>query len=252
MGRSRKANGMFHGQRPKGGGMTVYPLFVSLVLPPHAEPALVAKARGSASMELRDSPASAPSAPGSGTEDEARREDARIVEAIAAGKRVAEEELYRRHAGSVLRLATRLLRSTEDARDVLQDTFLAAFSDLGALREPGSVKPWLHTICVRLVHRRFRRRKLLRMLGLDRTEEDAKLAQLASPDIGPDGRADLRALDRALDALPSDERVAWVLRHVEGLALGEVAASCGCSLATAKRRIAAAAATVDRLRGGCP
>jgi RNA polymerase sigma-70 factor (ECF subfamily) len=43
-----------------------------------------------------------------------------------------------------------------------------------------------------------------------------------------------------LDALPSDERVAWSLRHVEGERLERVAELCGCSLATAKRRIAAA------------
>ena len=39
---------------------------------------------------------------------------------------------------------------------------------------------------------------------------------------------------------PSDQRIAWSLRYVEGYALGEVASACGCSLATAKRKIAAA------------
>ena len=45
--------------------------------------------------------------------------DARLVEAVLAGDRTAEERLYRRHAPSILRLATRLLRSNEDAMDVL-------------------------------------------------------------------------------------------------------------------------------------
>ena len=181
--------------------------------------------------------------------DEARDEDERLVVAVRDGVRSAEEALYRKHAPSILRLATRLLRSTEDARDVLQDTFLTAFEEIRDLRDPRSVRAWMHTLCVRLVHRRFRKRKLLRFLGLDRSEEDAKLELLASPDLDPEARAELSALDRALDALPAEEKIAWVLRHVEGMALEEVAQACDCSLATAKRRISSAHALVERLTG---
>lgn len=182
--------------------------------------------------------------------DDEREIDASLVSAIRSGSRRAEEDLYRRHAPSLLRVATRLLRSTEDARDVLQDTFVSALGDLDKLRDPGAVRPWLHTMCVRLVHRRFRKRKLLSLFGLDRTEEDAKLENLASVDLAPDERAELRALDRALDALPAEEKIAWVLRHVEGLALEEIAEATASSLATVKRRIAGADAAVVRFREG--
>ncbi len=214
----------------------MYALSVSTLLP----------SRAPAEVGARED---TPSAPRDAADDD-RTIDARIVGAIREGSRRAEEELYRRHAPSLLRLATRLLRSTEDARDVVQDTWVTALSDLGSLRDAGAARAWLHTVCVRLVHRRFRRRKLLALFGLDRTEEDAKLEQLASPELGPDERAELRAVDRALDALPAEEKIAWVLRHVEGLALEEIAGAAGCSLATVKRRIAAADATVTRLREG--
>jgi len=50
-----------------------------------------------------------------------------------------------------------------------------------------------------------------------------------------------RALvDRVLSTISANVRIAWMLRHVEGLELAEVASACGCSLATVKRRIAAA------------
>jgi RNA polymerase sigma-70 factor (ECF subfamily) len=45
---------------------------------------------------------------------------------------------------------------------------------------------------------------------------------------------------RLLDELPANERLAWTLRHIEGEQVEAVASLCGCSLATAKRRIAAA------------
>ncbi len=170
--------------------------------------------------------------------------DARLVEAVLTGDRSAEESLYRRHAPSILRLATRLLRSHEDAMDVLQDTFVTAFEDLADLREQGAFRSWLHRIAVRLVHRRFRRRKLLGLLGLDRRDE-IPLESLADESASAEARVELRWLDAALAKIDERTRVAWMLRHVEGLSLEEIAVACECSLATAKRRIAAAEVIVE-------
>jgi RNA polymerase sigma-70 factor (ECF subfamily) len=47
-------------------------------------------------------------------------------------------------------------------------------------------------------------------------------------------------LQAVMERLPVNDRIAWVLRHLEGEPLDRVAEICGCSLATAKRRIAAA------------
>lgn len=171
-------------------------------------------------------------------------DDGALVLAVRAGDRTAEEHLYRRHAGAVLSLATRLLRSREDAMDVLQDAFVTAFEGLSDLREAASFGPWIRRIAVRLVHRRFRRKKLLDLLGLGRQlhhEEDVSLDALADPGaVPPETRAELHWLDRKLRSVSDQERAAWLLRHVEGFALEEVAEACDCSLATAKRRIAAA------------
>ncbi len=171
--------------------------------------------------------------------------DAEIVAAIRAGDANAEETLYRRHAPWIFRVAFRLLRSREDACDVTQDTFLIAFDELNDLREPHAVRGWLQQMTIRLVHRRFRRRKMRRWLGLY-PHEDARLVDQVDSGSRIEARAELRLLDEALDRVPSAEKIAWVLRQVEGLSLDEVARACSCSLATAKRRIAAADALVSR------
>jgi RNA polymerase sigma-70 factor (ECF subfamily) len=179
--------------------------------------------------------------------------DGALASAVVRGDRAAEETLYRRHAPSVLRLATRLLRSREDALDVLQDTFVTAFEDVGALRDPDAFRPWLHRIAVRLVHRRFRRRKLLAMIGLGRAADAVSLEDLADERVSPEARVELRWLDAALSRLDDKTRIAWMLRHVEGLSLEETAEACECSLATAKRRIAAGDALVkSHAEGGAP
>ena len=169
--------------------------------------------------------------------------DEELVVRARAGDRAAEEALYRRYARYVGGLAARLLGSQSDAEDVLQETFLIAFQKIGALRDDVAFRPWLAQIAVSRVRRRFRRRKLLRLFGL--VDDEAGMVELASPHASSETLTELALLDTALRRLPHEQRIAWVLRHVEGLALDEVARAIGCSLATAKRRISAAAEHVD-------
>lgn len=180
------------------------------------------------------------SAPAEETDDEA------LVRAIRDGAPRAEEELYRRHARAVLLRIQRLVSSRQDAEDALQDTFVTALRDLGALRDPKALSGWLLQIAVHQAHRRIRRERLLRTLGFGRDGGDEWLAAQARGDLSSEARAELVLLGRALRGLPAAERIAWTLRWVEDLALEEVADACGCSLATAKRRIAAAEAVVGR------
>jgi RNA polymerase sigma-70 factor (ECF subfamily) len=164
---------------------------------------------------------------------------AELVQRARQGDRWAEEALYRRHVGSLTGVVTRLLASRQDAEDVVQDTFVTAFEKIGQLREPEAFGAWLLQIGVRHVSARFRKRALLRILGVS-TAPDALLGQLASPATPPDVRAELALLDGALQQLPARARIPWMLRHVEERDLAEVARLCQCSLATVKRRIASA------------
>jgi RNA polymerase sigma-70 factor (ECF subfamily) len=176
-------------------------------------------------------------------------DESELVAAACAGGTAAQAELFRRHAPQLLPLLKRLLASTADAEDALQDTFVLAFRDLAQLRDASAFGGWLRGIAVHQAHRRFRRRRFWAALGLDRSLADARLADLADPAAGPEVHAELTRLDDVLARLAPRDRVAWMLRYVEGCELGEVAASCGCSLATAKRRIAAAQARVVRHLG---
>jgi RNA polymerase sigma-70 factor, ECF subfamily len=75
---------------------------------------------------------------------------------------------------------------------------------------------------------------------------DHDYTQLADSAASPQERALLGELYRALDRLPAHQRLAWTLRHAEGLELAAVAQACDCSLATVKRWIGAAEAALRR------
>ena len=171
---------------------------------------------------------------------DARERDGELVRRVRRGDRWAEEALYHRHVRTVTRVVMRLLARSAEAEDVVQDTFILALRDLGKLRDPDAFGEWLLSIAVRQVYRRFRKWKLLRAFGLDAGRDDTTLAQQADPSASPETRAALSEVARLLATLSSEERVAWVLRRVEGEKLDAVAVACGCSRATAKRRIARA------------
>ncbi len=166
--------------------------------------------------------------------------DDKLVARALEGDRWADEAIFRKHAQWIGSLAGRLLRSRSEAEDVVQDTFALALTELPKLREPAKLRGWLTQIAISQVRRRFRRAKLLRVLGLDRSAEDVGLADLAAHGASPEIGALLAELDAVLLELDTERRLAWMLRFVEGEQLEDVATACGCSLATAKRRIASA------------
>ncbi len=178
---------------------------------------------------------------------DAHADDAVLVERALEGAAWAKSALYQRHARRVIGMLTRMLSSTADAQDAAQDTFVLAFRDLAQLQRRAAFGGWLNGIAVHQAHRRFRKRKLLAFLGIQSSTLDATFEQVADTRAGPDERAELATLQRLLDGLSANERLAWMLRNVEGYELGEVAEITGASLATVKRRIAAAD---ERITGG--
>src|SRR5690348_3758499 len=111
--------------------------------------------------------------------------DRDLVRRARAGDRWAEEALYRRHARTVTRTASRLLARSTEAEDVVQDAFVFAFSHLDDLRDPDLFGRWVLQVAIRFVYRRFRKRRLLRLLGLDRGADDLALAAHVDPSAGP-------------------------------------------------------------------
>src|SRR6185295_910900 len=149
--------------------------------------------------------------------------DAELVARARTGDRWSKEVLYRRHAGYLLGIAARLLRSRGDGEEVMQDTFIVAFRELASLREPAALRSWLAQIAVHLVRRRVRRARLFRLFGFAGGDDDRGLRAQAAPELAPDARAELALLDRALGRLRTEPQIAWTLRRVEGLSLAEVA-----------------------------
>jgi RNA polymerase sigma-70 factor, ECF subfamily len=153
------------------------------------------------------------------------------------------DQVFRRYSPYVARVALRLLGSDGEVDDLVQDVFLEAHRGLARVREAGALGGWLARICVRRATRRLRRRRLLALLSLDTVaERELPFDSSASPEE----RAEAIRLYRKLDRLPVLERVAWLLRHVEGESLDDMVTLCGCSKSTVQRRLRSAEARLQQ------
>ncbi|HEU0033379.1 MAG TPA: sigma-70 family RNA polymerase sigma factor [Kofleriaceae bacterium] len=166
--------------------------------------------------------------------------DAALVAAMAQGDRAALATLYERHAGVLLGLAMRIVRSRLEAEDLLHDVFLEAWrsaKDFDPKR--GRVRTWL---AIRMRSRALDLQKSARVsrnagdAGLDVLVDDS---EAASPD-----HARVRS---ALAELSADQRRVLELAYFEGLSCTEIAARVAIPVGTVKSRIAAG---LERLRAG--
>ena len=178
--------------------------------------------------------------------------DAALVEAARAGEPWARDALFRRHARLANGLAFRLLGRDHEVDDIVQDAYVAVLDGLDGLQDPQAFASFLASVVVRRVGRLLRRRRLARRLGLMPRAAPIDVTAFVSPAAPPDAIAELRSIYAIVEELPTDERIALLLRRVEGLPLEDVAGLCSCSLATVKRRIAAAEARLVRAQSEPP
>jgi RNA polymerase sigma-70 factor (ECF subfamily) len=167
------------------------------------------------------------------------------TEQPSPGSRDRLAELYAEYARYVAWFASRLLTRQEEVEDVVQEVFLIAAKRLDDLIDPPKVRGWLKVVTLRTAARLLRWNRVRARLGMA-PAATAVGDRVASPGASPEDRAALRELLVVLDKMPVDLRMAWSLRYMHEETVEAVAELCGCSLATAKRRIVAAQRLINQ------
>ncbi len=164
--------------------------------------------------------------------------DAGLLESARQGDRDAIEALLDRYQRRIFGFGLRMCGDVEDAKDVLQDTMLAAARTVREFRGSASVSTWLYTIARSFC---IKRRRKSKFAPSSETPLDARADQLPSPEPSPDQLVDQQetkqALLAALQALAPDSREVLILRDVEGLTANEVAEITGLSVQAVKSRL---------------
>jgi RNA polymerase sigma-70 factor (ECF subfamily) len=156
------------------------------------------------------------------------------------------DQLYRDHVDRIFRFANRLCGHADDAKDLVQETFLNAYRGLKDFRGDASVSTWVYTIathaCIRM--RRKRKGEPNHELSLEEfipTSEGEFRLQLPAGGLSPqqalENKQLRRALNGAIQKLPKKYRLVLVLRDMEGLTAREVGSIMGLNERAVKSRL---------------
>jgi RNA polymerase sigma-70 factor (ECF subfamily) len=146
------------------------------------------------------------------------------------------EALWREYSALVRGVLCRSLGSNADVDDLVQDTFIGLIRTVPGLRDANALRAFVVGTALHVARTELRRGRVRRQVALTATGTLPDVAEEREAD--PEARRAVLRLCEVLDGVDARSRTAFVLRHVEGCDLTEVAATIGCSLATTKRVLA--------------
>lgn len=161
-------------------------------------------------------------------------DDESLVAALKARHPGAMEALFNRYGSHAQRVLVRVLGFDSQLPDILHEVFIEAFTNIDSIRDGARLKAWITTIAVYTARQRIRRRSRRRVFWV---HDETLVTDVPTRGTDPEEREALKLTYKVLDAMPTDERIPFSLRFVEGMDLGEVAESCNISISTAKRRL---------------
>jgi len=167
-----------------------------------------------------------------------------LVARAKAGDMTAFSDLITHYERRVFRMAKQITQNDDDAEDVLQETFLKAYSHLDDFQGNSKFYTWLVRIAVNEALMKLRKRRSDRTVPLDEpidTGEDEVVREVAVWDENPEQRYSREELgsilDEAIETLKPAYRTVFVLRDIEELSIEETADALNLSISAVKSRL---------------
>ena len=172
-----------------------------------------------------------------------------LIAASQAGDAAALDELVRAHQGRVYGFAMRMCRNVEDAKDILQETFLGMLRSIREFRQDSRFTTWLYRIaanaCLKKRRRGVHDPQPEQELSLDALmpHPDADGRRPEIPDWSSDAERALlngelsAQMEAAIDKLPREYKIVLLLRDVEGFTAEEAADMLKLSVSAVKSRL---------------
>jgi RNA polymerase sigma-70 factor (ECF subfamily) len=170
-------------------------------------------------------------------------DDAALATEALAGRRWAQREIWYRFAPMVYGLFRRSLSPRHDHEDLVQEVFMRIFRRLPTLQKATALRSFIYSVALRVMSEEIRHFQVLRRAR-------AQLVLMADTSRGVpvdyEARDTLLRIQNVLDGMKDKQRAVFILRHVEGMDLQEVADGLDISLATVKRYLAKAIVAIER------
>ena len=179
--------------------------------------------------------------------DSKRKQEDFSLEALQSGDRAEFARLVEEYSNPIYRLGLKMLNNAQDAEDILQETFIKAYRHLGGFDGRSSVSTWLYRIATNEALMLIRRRKNIEVSidepfpPLAGDQEPVDIVDFCClPERELLSSEARHYLDQAIEELPLNLRVVFVLRDIEGLSTRETAQVLDLSETAVKTRLSRA------------
>lgn len=169
--------------------------------------------------------------------------DKRLVERVKRGDKRAFDVLVLKYQHRIANLITRYVRDQDEVLDVTQEVFVKAYRAMNNFRGDAQFYTWLYRIAINTA-KNFLVAKSRRPPDTDIdvderefSEQSVVISEEGNPEDQLSGEQLKRVLQKALEDLPEELRVALMLREFDGLSYDEIAQIMDCPVGTVRSRI---------------
>jgi len=170
------------------------------------------------------------------------KDDHALIRAVLSGDKNAYGALVARHGENMFRVAYRIVESEADAEEIVQETFLRGYRGLADFDARADFRTWIYRIAVNCALQALNKRRSQAAVPIAEEFDDERPAiQLADRGAGPERLLLDREIEHrrqaAMEKMTTDERLAFVLRHLEGRSTEEIAAALQVTPNNAKQAV---------------
>lgn len=163
--------------------------------------------------------------------------DWELVETARGGDRPAFNQLVLKYRNRVLGVAVRMLGDRGEAEDLAQDVFVKVFRALKDFQHEALFSTWLYRVTANSCLNRIQKRKQEKSMTSVLDDPEAHPDPAANPQRVLEEKQAKLLVEKAIQDLPSDQRVILILRDIEGLSYEDIAESLGIELGTVRSRL---------------
>lgn len=177
--------------------------------------------------------------------------DQKLVARVQKGDKAAFDLLVRKYQHKVAKLIARYVRDRAEIEDVTQEAFIKAYRAIAGFRGESAFYTWLYRIAVNTAKNyldsqgRRPPNSDMEVEGAELSDSGESLRDQATPERSLLTDEIAATVNRVIDALPEDLRMAITLREIEGLSYEEIAQVMDCPIGTVRSRIFRAREAID-------
>lgn len=165
-----------------------------------------------------------------------------LVRRVKTGERAAFDSLIDKYKEKAFALAFNMIGNYEDAKDILQEAFVRAYVNIKSFRENSSFYTWFYKILVNLCRDFLRKKSAQRKVFVEplKTQDDEEAEAIEATDSSPDPSEaaldkEIQAMaEEAINLLSEKQRTVFILKHIQGMKIYEIAKVLNCNESTVK------------------